>query len=105
MSKTAKIVTWVVVIVVVVGGGIWWWMASNNNASTAMAPNMPGMAMNTTSTAAAPSSTMLASGNANSNAALQADLGQVDGQMNAMGGDNASITQGMNDQPVQQQQF
>lgn len=112
MSKTAKIAIWVIVIVVVVGGGLWWWSASMNNGSTAMqttpvtetTPTTP-TAPAATPTSTAPSGGTLTTGSDTSNAALSADLSQVDGQMNAMSGDNASINQGLNDQPVQQQQF
>lgn len=99
--KTA--VLWIILAVVVVGGGIWWWAASQGQASPT-AINTPS-----TSQQAAASGTQQNSGqnaivsaNGNSNAALQTDLSNIDGQMNGFSSDNASINQGLNDQPVQQ---
>jgi cytoskeletal protein RodZ len=108
MSTTLKIVLGVVVAVVVVGG-IWWWVAASKTAeapavSTTQTQNMTptSTAMNT-STPPAPSNGVSATDS--SNAALQADLSNIDTQMNGFSSDNASVSQGMNDQPVQQSQL
>ena len=106
MSTNAKIVTWIVVAVVVVGGGIWWYLSA---APTAIAP--AGYGNNPTSTTAMATSTTNNTNNNGvsatdtSNAALQADLTTVDSQTNSFSGDNASMTQGMNDQETQQSSF
>ena len=111
MSTNGKIITWVVVAVVVVGGGIWWYasMTSTANAPAAYVNN-PAPATTPTTPPTTPSST----GNTNndgisatdtSNAALQGDLTAVDSQTSGFSSDNASITQGMNDQETQQSQI
>ncbi len=109
MSKTTIIVI-CVVVALLVAGGIWWWSMSTANAPSspaAYAPSAPPAAMPTqtqgTNTAPAQAPTLAATGT--SDAALNADLSQIDSQMNGMSGDNASINQGLTDQPVQQQQL
>ena len=96
MSKTGKIITWLVVAVVVVGGGIWLWMSGQNNG--AYSPSYQAPATTTSQTSNNNQNTSA------SNADLNSNLAQIDGQMSAMSSDSASINQGINDQPVQQQQ-
>ena len=95
---------WVVVIVVV-AGGIWWWYAASNpsTSSPAMTENTPVGTSTTAGNAGSGSSTALASGN--SDTSLNSNLSQIDGQMSGFNSDSASMNQGLNDQPVQQQQF
>lgn len=102
MTKTAKVAL-VIVVVALLGVGIWWWTAGQNgatNAPTAANSVSPTPAASTSPSNQTPGTALNSSGN--SNADLNANLSQIDGQMNAMNSDNASITQGMNDQPVQQ---
>ncbi len=103
MSKTIKTILWVAGAAVVLGG-IWWWSASQPN-SPAPAATQTTAPTSTAQSAGGTQASELASGNSTSNAALNSDLAQIDSQMNGMSGDNASITQGMNDQPVQQSQL
>jgi hypothetical protein len=86
MSKTAKI-TVVIVVAVVVLGGVWWWMSMNGGNYSYQQPG----------------TTSGASGN--SNADLSQNLAQVDGQMKILASDSASVDQGLNDQPVGQDQL
>lgn len=109
---STKTILWIVVAVVVVGGGIWWWLAMSQGAmpaATAPASNPPAQApaMQGQMASSTPSSTSMGnpgnvSANDNSNAGLDASLSNVDTQMNGFSSDNASVTQGMNDQPVSQ---
>ena len=101
MSKTGKIILWVVIAVIVIGG-IWWWAASQG--TPAMTPN----GYNNTSTTTA-SSTVGASTTAStsypqgdSDQSINQDMTSANAQMNGLSSDNASVTQSMNDQPVQQ---
>jgi hypothetical protein len=108
MSTTAKTVLWVVAAVVVIGG-IWWWIASGQTAvsptsyPTGQAQSQSSTTPTATAQPAAPSNAISATDN--SNAGLQANLSNIDTQMNGFSSDNASVNQGMNDQPVQQSQF
>ena len=103
MSTNAKIIMWLAVAVVIIGG-IWWWIGMNMN-KTAVAPtnsvtqnqapvNSPTQTQ--TSTVNGPSATD------NSNVGLQTDLSNIDSQMNGFSSDNTNVSQGMNDQSVQQ---
>jgi cytoskeletal protein RodZ len=98
MSKTGKIILWIIIAVIVIGG-IWWWIASQNTVSA------PTTAINTTtgtSNASTSASSTYPAGN--SNQAITQDLASVDAQLSGLNSDNASVTQSMNDQPVQQAQ-
>lgn len=98
MSTSAKVVTWVIVAVVVVGGA-WWWFSMSHTAgapATALAPTAPPSGATATGTATVTD---------NSNAALNANLSQIDAQMNGFASDNAGVNQGLDDQPVQQSQL
>jgi hypothetical protein len=106
MSTNTKIVTWVIVAVVVIGGGVLWWMHTNQTSmaptATTTAPT-PTQAQTTPQTQTPPSNGI--SMTDNSDAALQTDLSNIDSQMNGFSSDNASINQGLNDQPVAQSQL
>ncbi len=102
MSKTVKIILWIVVVVIVVGG-IWWWMASRSGGPvsenyTAPTSTAAGAASSTAS------STQTAYPQGNSDQAINQDMTSLNAQMNGLSSDNASVTQSMNDQPVQQVQ-
>jgi len=107
MSRNTKIAVWVVAAIVVVGGGAWWWMGMGNSGISQVPTNpAPQTAMVGGNTNTTPSSTPQGNGISmtdNSNAALQADLSNIDSQMNGFSSDNASVNQGLNDQPVSQQ--
>jgi len=108
MSTTGKITAWVVVAIVV-AGGIWWWFSMSQNAVSPTAVNLPSQPanqapaqQNPAGVNPAPAAANGVSAIDNSNAALQTDLSNIDSQMNGFSSDNASISQGLNDQPVQQ---
>lgn len=105
MSKTANISLWIVVIALLVVG-ISWWMVGQSGITNApvagvSASPTPTPSVSPSATTTPAQTTLSATGS--SNADLNADLSQIDGQMNAMNSDNASITQGMNDEPVEQE--
>ena len=93
---------WIVIAVVVVGGGIWWWMASQNSApaasntlgSNTTSGSVAGVAVSGTQTTSYPQG--------NSDQAINVDMASVDAQLIGLNSANASITQSLNDQPVQQ---
>jgi cytoskeletal protein RodZ len=111
MTTKAKAITWIIVAVVVIGGGVWWWVSMSQ---TATAPTT-SQTLQPTSTAQTammtPTSTPTStpsngvSATDDSNAALQGDLSNIDTQMNGFSSDNASVTQGMNDQQGQESQL
>lgn len=108
MSTKAKIGTWVVAAVVVVAGGAWWWMSMSQTAVAPVNSNHPFPETQTQPmqpTPTTPTSNNGVSMTDDSNAGLQTDLSNIDSQMNGFASDNASVNQGMNDQPVQQAQL
>jgi len=105
MSTTGKTVLWIVIAVIVVGGGIWWWVASQSSAAAPTAETTPPAANQgapTTPGAGVTPSSSYPSGD--SDQSIQQDMASVNAQMNGLGSDNASVTQSLNDQPVQQAQ-
>jgi cytoskeletal protein RodZ len=104
MSKTAKIVLGIVIAVIVVGG-IWWWIASQSaGPSTAMVPAATSNSATSTSSASSTVSSTSSSSypQGDSDQSIDQDMTSLNTQMNGMNSDNASVTQSMNDQPVQQ---
>ncbi len=99
MSKTGKIILWVVVAAVVIGG-IWWWVASQSSVAAPAVTNENGSLPNSTQTTTATTSYP----QGDSDQSIDQDMTSLDAQMNGLNSDNASITQSMNDQPVQQAQ-
>ena len=101
MSKTGKIILWIVVVVIVVGG-VWWWMASRNGSPAAvlMSNNNNNVGMTTSSTVSGNQSTSYPQGD--SDQSINQDITNLNAQMNGLSSDNASVTQSLNDQPVQQ---
>ena len=87
MSSSLKAIVWIV-IVVIVAGGVWWYLGSHKTE----APNTQ------TGNANTPAAT-LSQGNTNQN--LAQDLTSIDAQMNGLASDSASVSQSMNDQPIQ----
>lgn len=98
MSKTSKIVIWVVLAIIVVTA-IVLFSATRNTA----APGEQGYYAPTSQNAPAPGSLSTAPTNT-SDAALNQDLANIDAGMNSISSDSASIDQGLNDQPVPQGQ-
>ena len=94
MSKTGKIILWVVVAVIVIGG-IWWWIAASQSGVPATTSNVSPATG--TSTAASPSYPQ-----GDSEQSINQDMTSLSAQMNGLSSDNANVTQSMNDQPVQQ---
>lgn len=114
MSTNAKLIIWIVVAIVVIGG-IWWWHSmSGNSAATTATIQTPAQVPPTTPTSTASSTASPQTPPANnipgvsatdsSNAALQADLSNIDAQMNQFGSDNSNITSAQNDQQSEVQQ-
>lgn len=101
MSTTGKVILWIVIAVVVVGGGIWWWVASQSNTATTPAPGYGTPAAATTT---APSATSTSYPQGDSDQSINQDMTNVGAQINGLDSDNASVTQSMNDLPVQQAQ-
>jgi cytoskeletal protein RodZ len=99
MSKTGKIILWIVIVLIIVGG-IWWWVVSQSNV--AMAPSNNNMPANTTSTANSSSAASTSYPQGDSDQSINQDMVSVNSQLNGLSSDNASVTQSMNDQPVQQ---
>jgi cytochrome c biogenesis protein ResB len=102
MSKTGKIILWIVIVIIVVGG-IGWWMASRGGSPVAA----PVSNNNSVGTAAVPSSTASGSQSTSypqgdSDQSINQDMTNINTQMNGLSSDNASVTQSLNDQPVQQ---
>lgn len=95
MSTTGKVILWIVVAVIVVGG-IWWWAASQNSGAPAVTATNGGGSPVASTTA----STSYPQGD--SDQSINQDMTSVNAQLNGLSSDNASITQSMNDQPVQQ---
>ncbi len=85
MSKTLKIVLGVLVIVLI-GAGAWWYMGESSTSSSLPATQ----AQQDAAAAAAPA---LSQGSSDSD--LSQDAKTIDGQMNGLNSDNASIDQGM----------
>jgi cytoskeletal protein RodZ len=98
MSKTGKIILWVVVAVIVIGG-IWWWIAASQSGVPATTPATTSNVSPATgtSTAASPSYPQ-----GDSDQSINQDMTSLSAQMNGLSSDNANVTQSMNDQPVQQ---
>jgi len=114
MSKTSKIVLWVIVVVIVVGAAVWFFMKPNSAApvgqgapapmpqAAPIAPTAP-----TSATGNMPPSAptgLVTAPTDDSNAALNQDLTSINSQLNGLASDSASIDQGLNDQPVPQGQ-
>jgi hypothetical protein len=96
MSTTGKIILWVVIAVIVIGG-IWWWLASRNSAPA-------GSTSPTTASTTSPTATSTSYPQGDSDQSINQDMTNANAQMNGLSSDNASVTQSMNDQPVQQAQ-
>lgn len=100
MSKTGKIILWIVIVVIIVGG-IWWWMESRSNI--VMAPgsnNAPAATATSTVNSSGAASTSYPQGD--SDQSINQDMASLNLQLNGLSSDNANVTQSMNDQPVQQ---
>jgi hypothetical protein len=108
MSKTSKIVLWVIVLIVVVGAIAWFVMGQKGAAPTAQLYPTPAAGNATASPASPTGATETASGGLftaptdDSNAALNQDLATINSQLNGLASDSASIDQGLADQPVSQ---
>jgi hypothetical protein len=114
MSKTSKIVLWVIVAIIVIGVIVWFIVPRGSavpGSQGYLAPvsgNVPVSpnGQNVPSTVA-PSSTsggLVTSPTDDSNAALNQDITSINDQLNGLASDSASVTQGLNDQPVPQGQ-
>ena len=82
---------WIIIVVIVVGG-IWWWLSAKTQSG---APAVTAPASNATSSSYPQGS---------SDQSINQDMTDLNAQMNGLSSDNASVTQSMNDQPVQQAQ-
>ncbi len=106
MSSTGKITLWVVIILVVVVGGVWWWVASrgagagNGLGAPSASTGAAAVANPSSASSTAAASSSLPQGN--SNQAINQEMTDINAQMNGLSSDTASVSQSMNDQPVQQ---
>ena len=107
MSKIGKIILWIVIVVIVVGGLWWWWMASqggapasnnNNSVGTTTASNPAAVSSST----ASGTQTVASYPQGDSDQSINQDMTDLNTQMSGLSSDNASVTQSLNDQPVQQ---
>lgn len=103
MSKSTQVALWIAVAVLVVGGLVIW-MVGNQTAAPSPAAQAPNASTTNQAAAGQTSGNSMVS-NSTSDAAFQGDLANIDSQMNSFSSDSASIDQGLNDQPVQQQQL
>ncbi len=101
MSTGAKTVVWIIVAIVVIGGLIWWFGKPAPSAPTAATGTPQNQAQSPTANSGNPA----VSATDNSNAAIDSNLSNIDTQMKGFASDNASVNQGMNDQPVAQSQL
>ena len=100
MSKTAKIVLWVVVLIIVIVVIAWFVISQGTSAPTApTAQNAPA-----TNGAPSASGSLSTSPADTSNAALNQDLTSINSELNGLASDSANVNQGLNDQPVTQGQ-
>ncbi len=103
MSKTSKIVIWLIIVIIVIAGVLWF-------VTRGIAPSAPGTSGTSTTpnslsvgSIAPPTSSALPTPATDvSNAALNEDLTSIDNQLNGLASDSASIDQGLNDQPISQ---
>lgn len=95
MSKS-KTILWVVIVIIVIG--IVWWYFQWKSSSPAM-PEQSPYSQNSTS-----GTSLSALPQGNSNTALDQSLQTIDSQLNGLSSDSASVTQGLNDQPISQGQ-
>jgi hypothetical protein len=90
----------VIIVAIAVIGGVLWWMSSNQVPATTTQTSMSASGTPSPS----PASPTPAAAD-NSDQSINQDMTNVNTQMNAFTSDSASINQGMNDTPVQQQQL
>ena len=101
MSKTAKVVLWVIVLIVVVVVVVWLVTAGNStNSSAPTGQASPAAAPQSGST----SGVLQTSPTDTSNTSLNQDLQSIDSELNGLASDSASVSQGLNDQPIPQGQ-
>jgi len=101
MSKTGKIILWIVVALIVIGG-IWWLIASQNGTPSTSNSYTNAPTTNTSSTTGTSTASSTSYPQGNSDQSINQDMTSLNVQMNGLSSDNASVTQSMNDQPVQQ---
>jgi hypothetical protein len=106
MSKTSKIVLWIVILVVIVGG-VWFALSRNKGGQQAMvSPAQPTTPVTTQNQnpatpqtpSVAPSATQTTSPTDTSNAALGQDLTNIDSQINGLNSDSANVDQSLSQQ-------
>lgn len=94
MFKPWQVILFLLVVVLgVVGFIFWYYSAPGMNID----PNLQPVTTATAETPAAPDSATLTT-----DAALDADLGMIDAQLQAVSDDSAAVDQSMNDKPVAQ---
>jgi hypothetical protein len=102
MTVTGKwVVGAIIVLVILAAGGFYLFNASMSGqvaSSTAMEGDMSGMrtGSSTSMSGSSTDSVGLPSGGNTSDASLQKDAAAIDAQMNALGSDNDSVSNGMN---------
>ena len=108
-TNSTKILTGIVIVVVVIVLGRWWYvsrqvsptamdMATSTDMTDMSGMNMAGAQATgqTSQNTAKTAGTVSANASGNSDAALNQDVNNIDGQMNGLNSDNASADQGIN---------
>ena len=100
MTKGIKIIIALVVVIAIVAiGWIWYGGGSNSVNSTATTITQPSVSTNNQTASAqnsvSPDAGLTTSASDTSDTALQSDLNSVDGQMNGLNSDNASVDQSL----------
>jgi flagellar basal body-associated protein FliL len=113
MTKTSKIVLWVIIVVIVVVAAVWFFMSPKGSAPNGQGvpaptsqnvPVAPVVQNTPTAPTPAPQGALQTAPTDDSNSALNQDLATINDQLNGLASDTASIDQGLNDQPVTQGQ-
>jgi len=99
MSKTGKMILWIVIAIIVIGG-IWWWIADRGNVATAPSNGTSGE-INTTSTENTSTTASTSYPQGDSDQSINQDVTNLNAQLSGLNSDNASVTQSMNDQSAQ----
>ena len=97
MSKAGKIILWLVVAIIVVGG-IWYF----TKGGSAPAPVTDNTTATTTVADQGTAATILSTKD-NTDASISTDLEMVDGQLNALNTDSATVDKDLSDKQIPQE--
>ena len=96
MSSTTKVVIWIVVIVAIILGGFFYFSQSNQSAVPAGSASQTSPSDQSQTPAYGANGGTGVSATDTSDAALDSDMSNVDGQMNDLKGDSANADAGIN---------